>query len=91
MLDVLEHHHHLVTATVSEPILNLAAVPWLQRLGARRVGRLDETYEGLGALVSDIWLLSRQQLVARCHAPRGDAERWVLAEAKRQCPPVWWP
>ena len=75
---VLLGHDHLITATVSEPVINLAAVPYLRRAGATCVGRLDEVYEPIGPLVSDIWLLSRESLEHRMAHPVGDAERWVL-------------
>jgi len=79
---VNQGHSQLVTATVSEPVLNLAAVPYLKRLGGRCVGRLDEFYDVIGPLVSDIWLVSRESLSSRLRSPRGLAERWVCDAAK---------
>jgi len=79
----LQHHDHLVTSTVSAPVLNLAAVPYLLRLGATRVGRLDEHHEPIGPLVSDIWRITRAAFEARVAAPVGDAERWLLEMSAR--------
>jgi hypothetical protein len=58
-------------------VLNLAAVPLLTRAGARQVGRIDEVYPDFGPLVSDVWLLDREDLDARLARPEGLAERWV--------------
>lgn len=50
-----ERGHELVlTTTIVEPIINRAALPYLARVGAREVGRLDETYAEVGSIVSAI-------------------------------------
>jgi hypothetical protein len=74
----LQRHDCLITATVAEPVLNLAAVPYLNRAGAEWVGRLDEVVEPIGPLVSDIWLLTAQTFQRRVAQPQGRAERWVV-------------
>ncbi|MFT5683557.1 MAG: hypothetical protein ACI8RZ_004489 [Myxococcota bacterium] len=68
---------HLVTATVSAPVVNLAAVPYLKRLGGVCVGRLDEHYPAFGALVSDIWVVSRQGYEAWIAEASTLSEQWV--------------
>lgn len=81
LLDVLHGHDHVVTGTVYEPIRNLAAVPYLQRVGGRVVGRLDEHDPAVGRLRTDIWLVDRADVAARVRAPVGRAERWVVDAA----------
>lgn len=76
--DLMRYVDHLVTATVSEPVCNLAAVPYIQRLGGRRVGRLDEVYDPFGPLVSDLWLVENTAYTGRIDRPSGMAERWLL-------------
>ena len=75
---VMNTHDHFVATTVSDPVLNLAAVPYLMRIGARKVGRIQEFHPSIGALVSEIWLLSRQEFEQRLLHPRSAAERWLL-------------
>lgn len=50
-------HRHLFATVVRRPIHNHAAVPLLETIGARRVGSIDELYEGVGAVVSDVYHL----------------------------------
>ncbi|MCA9571915.1 MAG: hypothetical protein KC656_28955 [Myxococcales bacterium] len=81
-LRVMETADQLVTATVQAPVCNLAAVPYIPRLGGRRVGRIDEVYPDFGPLVSDIWAIGRDGYDARLHAPVGLAERWLVDVAR---------
>ncbi|MEE9382671.1 MAG: hypothetical protein V3V08_04580 [Nannocystaceae bacterium] len=71
-------HDYMLTSTVAKPVLNLAAVPYLTRIGARRVGTLNEAYDDIGALQSDIWMLSRADFETRFSSPRGSAERLTI-------------
>ena len=48
---------YLITSTVREPFENRAAVPFIERIGGRVVGSLDEFYPEVGPLISDIWLV----------------------------------
>jgi len=50
-------HTHLFATVVREPIHNRAAIPLLEGIGARAIGRIDETYHGVGRLVSDIYMV----------------------------------
>ena len=68
---------YLVTATVTEPVENLAAVPYLRRLGGHTVGRLDEHYPAIGPLVSDIWVVPRAGYSAWMDGASTLAERWI--------------
>lgn len=79
---VMEQVDHLVTTTVASPICNLAAVPYIERLGGRRVGHIDEVYPEVGPLVSDLWLVEGDAFRARVAAPVGLAERWLVARAR---------
>ena len=53
----VEGHDLVLTTTVIEPIRNNAALPYLARAGARRVGRLDEHYPGVGRVCSALHAL----------------------------------
>ena len=58
LLEIVEQGAEiLITATVREPFINLAAVPFIERLGGRIIGRIDEHYPEIGDLVSDIWMV----------------------------------
>jgi ribosomal protein S18 acetylase RimI-like enzyme len=54
----VEYGHDLVlTTTVIAPIRNQAALPYIDRFGARRVGQVDEHYPDVGRVVSAIHML----------------------------------
>ena len=40
---------------VTHPVQNTASLALLRALGARRVGSVDEEYEGVGRIVSDLY------------------------------------
>ncbi len=82
LLDVLPEHDHLVTGTVHAPVLNLAAVPYLERVRGHIAGRLDEVDPVVGPILTDIWLVERRAVQARLLAPVGRAERAVIAAAR---------
>ncbi len=50
-------HELVLTTTVVEPIVNRAALPHLARVGARRVGQLEQRYASAGRLVSAIYAI----------------------------------
>lgn len=79
---VIETHDHLVTTTVLAPVRNLAAVPYLKRVGGRPVGDLDEVYPEIGPLVSQLWLAERGHVLDRLRHPRGRAEAWLVETAR---------
>ena len=68
---------YLVTATVSEPVKNLAAVPYLERLGGHVVGRLDEHYPEVGPLISDIWIVPRSGYISWLKGASRVSEVWI--------------
>ena len=68
---VQEGHEHLFATVVTHPVQNTASLALLRALGARRVGSLDEAYEGVGRIVSDLY-----------YAPIGGADA-RLAETTR--------
>lgn len=74
---------YMMSTTVTQPVQNLAAVPYLRRLGAKRVGVIDEHYPDFGDLVSDVWAVDRRGYLARRDAAPGLAEpkAWLIARA----------
>ncbi len=82
-LDALPPGGALVATTVEAPLLNLAAVPYLRRVGARRFGQIDEDYPGIGAIRSAVWAAPAEAVSARMAAPRGLAEAWVVAAVRQ--------
>ena len=48
-------HRHLFATVVVHPVQNTASLALLRALGARRVGSVDEEYEGVGRIVSDLY------------------------------------
>jgi hypothetical protein len=64
-------HEHLFATVVAHPVQNTASLALLRALGARRVGSVDEAYEGVGRIVSDLY-----------YAPIGGADT-RLAETTR--------
>ncbi|GAB2787545.1 hypothetical protein GCM10027275_35430 [Rhabdobacter roseus] len=50
----------MVTTTVRKPVMNLAAVPFIRAAGGTLVGNIDEYYEGIGAINSDIYLIQKK-------------------------------
>ena len=53
---------YLLSTTVLKPVQNLAAVPYLQYLGAKAVGKIDETDPNVGQLLSEVWLAEQSSL-----------------------------
>lgn len=67
----------MITATVVEPVVNFAAVPFVQRMGGQCVGRLAERDPHVGALISEIWVVTQAGYAAWMqHAP-GIGARWI--------------
>lgn len=50
-------HQTLFATTVTQPVRNLAAVPFILKLGGMMAGNIHETYPGFGEIHSDIYLL----------------------------------
>lgn len=55
-----ETHKAMFATIVLEPVFNQASIPFLESVGARRVGRANEFYAEFGELVSAIYLLERE-------------------------------
>lgn len=72
----------LVTTTVRHPVRNLAAVPFLERLGGRVVGVLDEVYPSFGPLVSDLWIAERKDCIACLETTTTPGAQRSLARAR---------
>ncbi|MFI5171173.1 MAG: hypothetical protein ACHQFW_02225 [Chitinophagales bacterium] len=47
----------LFTTTVKEPVLNLAAIPFIHAVNGYKVGNIDEVYPEIGRINSDIYLI----------------------------------
>ncbi len=62
-----EAHHAIFATTVIEPICNRASVAFIENVGGRRVGSVDEFYAEIGALKSAVYLLERE-VFARTYA-----------------------
>jgi hypothetical protein len=48
-------HEHLYATIVAHPVYNAASLPLLRALGAQRVGTVEEEYEGVGTIVSELY------------------------------------
>ncbi|KIG13294.1 hypothetical protein DB30_00342 [Enhygromyxa salina] len=70
---IVEHGHDLVlTTTVIAPVHNRAALPYLDQIGARRVGQIDEHYPEVGQIVSAIHMLDAPRYHQRLADLRDD-------------------
>lgn len=67
----------MITTTVVEPVVNFAAVPFVQRMGGQSVGRLAETDPHVGALVSEIWVVTRTGYSEWMQHSRSLGARWI--------------
>lgn len=72
----------MITATVVEPVVNLAAVPFVQRMGGVCVGRLDEHTPEVGDLVSEVWVVSRAGYERWLAEAQGLSVAWIQDIAK---------
>ena len=52
----------VITTVVAEPVHNLASRPLLAAVGALQVGRIAESYESVGAITSDVFIVPRAAL-----------------------------
>lgn len=52
----------VVTTVVERPVRNLASRPLLAAVGALRLGSVDEHYEDVGAITSDVFIIPRAAL-----------------------------
>jgi len=49
----------ILTTTVKKPVLNLAAIPLIKAAGGRKVGNIDEVYDNIGDINSDLYLIEK--------------------------------
>lgn len=59
-----EGHDFVVATTVVEPVTNRAALPLMDKVRAREIGTLEETYPEVGAITSRLHIIER----ATCRA-----------------------
>lgn len=57
-------HDALFTTTVRKPIANLAAVPFIKAVGGTLIGNINEHYDEIGAINSDIYLIEKEKFYA---------------------------
>lgn len=74
-------HAAMFTTTVQRPIRNSAAVPFLNAIGAKIVGQVDETIDGFGNLVSDVYFVERETFAQNSAAHRlyGKVRRFLAS------------
>ena len=61
-------YHTLVATTVKAPVLNLAAIPFIQAAGGLHTGNINEVYPTIGLINSDIYMLDANRFYT--HAAR---------------------
>jgi hypothetical protein len=57
-------HHHLYATVLDRPVRNGASLPLLGRIGARAVGTVEEDYDGVGTVTSELHHLALDQRFA---------------------------
>lgn len=57
----------LVTTTVREPIVNLAAIPFIQAVDGIHAGQIDEEYAFIGHIKSDIYFIEKEKFYTHTH------------------------
>lgn len=73
-------HRHLFATVVAEPVRNRASLPVLHAAGARRVGSVRETYDGVGSVRSDVYYADMEAAAATlAAAARGRRVRRMAA------------
>jgi hypothetical protein len=78
LADLLADHDIVFVTTVREPVFNRAAWPYLARVGAVHIGRIDEIYPEIGALVSDVHLITRAAFTEKTGGDQRRAVREVI-------------
>lgn len=78
LADLLADHDAVFVTTVREPVWNRAAWPFLARVGAAWIGRIDEVYPEVGALVSDVHVITRAAFEVATAEPRRPIVREVI-------------
>jgi hypothetical protein len=58
-----ETHSSMITTTVKEPIVNLAAVPYILKAGGQKVGNIKEKYPKIGKINSGIYLIEKEDFI----------------------------
>jgi hypothetical protein len=51
---------YILTTTVKEPIMNVAAIPYISAIGGYRIGNIDEDYPSVGRINSNIYLIEKE-------------------------------
>lgn len=87
MLDLLDDHRHVLTTVVHAPVMNLAALAFVRRIGGRLVGELDEHYPEAGEIRSGLYCLDGELARAAVEQAARDPSpgtRRILALCQRQ-------
>lgn len=84
--ELFEVDRTVVTTTVVSPVRNRAAVPFIELVGGRCVGKIDEVHAGFGPLASDVWLITREEAERRIRNARLLRPSSVLSNLARALP-----
>jgi hypothetical protein len=74
---------HLFATVVKEPVHNVAALPLLLGMGGRKIGEIEETYEGAGRIRSEVYYIDRSDVAAGDPLAGSALGRRVVAMARR--------
>jgi hypothetical protein len=77
----IEAHEALFTTVLRYPVFNAAALSFIEVVGFKLVGQIDETYPEYGRIKSDVFCLERQDFLTRIQHGRLAA---FVALARRQ-------
>jgi hypothetical protein len=69
----------VLTTTVVAPVVNRAALPYLARVGAVRIGALEEQHDEVGAITSAVYRIDRETCRAGLERVRRAAGRATAA------------
>lgn len=54
------NHEAMFTTVVKEPVFNQAAIPFIENVGGKCVGEVNEVYPEVGKLVSKVYFIERE-------------------------------
>jgi hypothetical protein len=66
----LQDHEALFTTVLRYPVVNTAALSFIQVVGFEKVGHVDESYPEYGRIKSDVYCLERPVFLDRLQQPR---------------------
>jgi hypothetical protein len=67
--DVIEAGHNcMITTIVNYPVRNRAALPFLEAIGCRHIGEVEEQYPDVGKVHSDIYFVDKECFVDKINS-----------------------